>query len=139
MTVLCFSAETTLKELHQFSADALYKEAIQLGLKITGSVHWTYFGVNADPDHRFWLEIALPVDRIEGNPEGAEFKQYKPFSYIGTVHYGPWETLGSAYPPLLNQIQREGHKLTSICREIYLFWDMSQPANNITEIQIGVD
>lgn len=139
MTVLCFSAETTLKELHQFSADTLYNEAVRLALNVTGSVHWTYVGVNSDPDHRFWLEIALPVNRINGEPHGASFKHYKPFRYVGTIHYGSWETLGSAYPPLLNHIQQAGHKLTSVCREVYSFWDMTQPENNITEIQIGVD
>lgn len=138
MTVLYKRVETTLKELHTFSAQPLYKEAIRLQLNIVGPVHWIYYDVRADPNHRFQLDITLPVDRIEGEPAGCQFNEYPSFRYVGTTHLGPWDTLSTVYSPLISQIHQAGLELNGVFREVYIFWDMNHPTYNRTDIQIGI-
>ena len=63
---LFFRTETTVSGLGNLTpvAKALFREAVNNDLHITGPVQWHYFGFTGDLHQSFSIEIALPVDRV---------------------------------------------------------------------------
>src|SRR5687767_4869200 len=56
---LFFRTETTVNELEKFLpiANDLFNEAFENKLRITGPVHWHYFGFSTEAHNTFTLEI----------------------------------------------------------------------------------
>ncbi|MCK8494369.1 GyrI-like domain-containing protein [Spirosoma sp. RP8] len=141
MTTLCYTTNTTLKELHRFwnvTAQGIYREANRLGLDIMGPVYWSYYGVDGNPDTVFRLEISLPVSKATGQPDGFAFKRWEPFHCLAALHVGPWENLPETYRRLMSTVFEQGNQPNGICREVYLNMNLEQPPHNVTEVQIGL-
>jgi effector-binding domain-containing protein len=139
--VIFFSTRTSLKELGQFTysiAKKLYEEAAKQGLLPSGPLQWIYIGADGKADTVFALEIALPVHGQVKKDSAFPHKQLPPFDCISTIHHGAWEHLFETYDHLIDDIHSKGRKMTGFCREQYLYMDLDNPANNITEVQIGI-
>lgn len=137
---LFFRTETTLNELGNFFhvANELYAEASAQQLRVTGPVHWHYFGFMGDATKSFTLEIALPVAEVIQEYDGQfHFKRTENFNCVSLIHEGDWLQMTSSYEKLMQYVQ--AHQLTPIGvnREIYVNVDFVNPQANVTEIQLG--
>jgi effector-binding domain-containing protein len=65
-------------------------------------------------------------------------KKLEPFKAITHLHEFGWETMGAAYGQIMQYAAMNGLKPTGESREIYLNIDFNDPANNRTQIEIGV-
>lgn len=145
---LFFRTETTVGELGNFLsvANDLFKEAFENKLRITGPVHWHYFGFMGDepalPAGRrkpFTLEIALPVAEVLGEYDGKfHFKRTEPFACVSIIHEGNWLEIPKSYGKLMEFVSKRKLKPVSVNREIYINADFTNPEANITEIQLGI-
>ena len=138
VTALVSTHRTTLQQLNQYIAvvaSALYAEAAAHSL-ISGPLFWIYRGMDGKPDTEFTLEIAVP---IQGRFESSKFtiKDLAPFKAITHRHEGPWDQLSGSYARVLQYVEDNKVVINDECREIYLNMDFNNPANNITEIQMG--
>ncbi|MGM9510581.1 hypothetical protein ACS5NO_22795 [Larkinella sp. GY13] len=142
LTTLAFSTRTTLAGLTPFVrtvARQLYREAVRLDLEITGPICWQYTGVDGKPDTVFGLDIVLPVQSAQGEPaEGLAFKSLDSFNSGFAEHLGSWDNLAATYGPLAGGLLQNGHRLSAVNREVYVHMDFENPANNVTQIYLGI-
>ncbi|GAB3904905.1 hypothetical protein GCM10028803_35000 [Larkinella knui] len=142
LTTLAFSTQTTLAGLTPFVrtvARQLYREAVRLDLEITGPICWQYTGVDGKPDTVFDLDIVLPVQSMQGEPaEGLAFKKLASFNSGSVEHLGNWGNLAATYGPLAGGLVQAGHQLSAVNREVYVHMDFENPANNVTQIYMGI-
>ncbi len=141
MPVLFFTTRTTLKNISQYVgtvAKQLYAVAAKQELLPTGPLQWIYIGADGKPDTLFTLEIALPVDGLPKEESLFLYKELTPFECVTTLHHGAWEHLYETYDRLISDVNANGKKLSGVCREQYLYMDFNEPANNLTEVQIGI-
>lgn len=134
-------AETTVDQLANFLpvAKDLQREAVEKDLRITGPVHWHYFGFSGDVTKPFVLEVALPVEQIPAEYDGAfHFKRTEPFECVSLVHEGAWHDLPVSYGKLMNYMQQKGLTPIGVTRELYVNADLIFPDANVTEIQMGI-
>jgi effector-binding domain-containing protein len=138
---LFFRTQTTVSELSNYLhiARDLYREAIKLDLLVSGPVHWHYFGFTGDYTQPFTLEIALPVDRVVQDYDGAfHFKRTELFKCASLIHEGNWLELPGSYAKLMAFITEKGLNPVAANRELYVNADFQYPEANTTEVQIGV-
>jgi effector-binding domain-containing protein len=141
ITVLCISLNSSLKSLMNDTGTLpaeLVEKATALDLEITGPQIWVYEGSDGNPNTPFELTIAIPVNRIGGDPGKFRFAEFPEFTCVSEIHRGAWASLGQTYQKLLSGIRREGLMFTGITREIYQVCDFENPENCVTEAQIEV-
>ncbi|MBG9375259.1 GyrI-like domain-containing protein [Panacibacter sp. DH6] len=141
MKVMFFTTKTTLEELEQYVyqvAEKLYADICRLQLIPAGPQFWTYIGMDGNPATTFTLEIAVPVSKKPRLQPVFQFKEVPAFTCATAVHYGSWDELGKTYAAIMPSLLQQ-QQLTGFTREIYLNIDFDNPANNITEIQIGIN
>ena len=139
--VLFFTTRTALKDIAQYVgtvAKQLYAVAAKQELLPTGPLQWIYLGADGKPDTVFTLEIALPVDGLPKEESLFLYKELPPFECVSTLHHGAWEHLYKTYDRVIGDVLANGKSLSGFCREQYLYMDFNNPANNITEVQIGI-
>ncbi len=138
---LFFRTETNLSGLANLIpvAKALFREAVNNDLHITGPVQWHYFGFTGDPNQSFAIEIALPVDQVKEGYDGTfHFKRTGNFKCVTTIHEGIWSDMPLAYGRLMKFMEMNGFEGSGVNREVYLNVDFMNPEAGITEIQIGI-
>ena len=138
---LFFRTETNVHELGNFLpvSKELFQEAIQNDIRITGPVHWHYFGFGGDITKTFTLEIALPVSEVPQEYDGKfHFKRTEPFKCVSLEHEGNWLDLPRSYGKLVQFMKEKNLQPTAINREVYINADFHYPEANVTEIQVGV-
>ncbi|HWB94365.1 MAG TPA: GyrI-like domain-containing protein [Puia sp.] len=141
MTVLYSTRQATLKELPSFSGSVvreLYRYVADLDLLVCGPQYCFYYGVDGRPETKFTLEVALPV---QGNIPTAVlpyFKRIPAFRCLVSRFDGPWEGIAEEYQRMLQYISDNQLKMSGIYAESFLHIDFDDPANQITEIQIGI-
>ena len=136
-----FRTETKIDQLIQLVpvAKALFKEAVNLNLHVTGPVHWHYFNFNGDVTKSFTLEISLPVDQVPADYDGSfHFKRTEPFKCVSVIHEGGWLDIPQSYGKLMQFIEAKGLSPIAVNRELYLNADFVYPEANVTEIQMGI-
>lgn len=139
--VLFFTTRTTLKELPNYVvkvAKELYAEAVANDLLPTGPLHWVYIGADGKPGTVFTLEIALPVSGPLKKESLFLEKELPSFTSLSAIHNGAWDHLYETYEKLMDEVMVKGNQLSGICRELYHRIDLSDPQNNITEVQVGI-
>ena len=140
--VLFFTTRTTLNQISEHVitvAQQLYRECNKQQLLPTGPLYWIYYDLDGRPDTVFTLEIALPVDRSPQAESLFLYKQLPPFKCAAVTHYGSWNNLPSVYAQLVPQLLQNGERLSNISRELYINIDLTEPANNITLVQVGIE
>jgi len=143
MTVLYSSRQARLKDLPGLSqsgtiARELYRYVADLDLLVCGPQYWFYYGVDGNPDTRFTLEVALPVQGKIPTALLPYFKQIPAFRCLSSRYEGPWEGIGQRYEQMMQYIKENQLKLSGIYAESFLHIDIDHPDNHITEIQIGL-
>lgn len=134
--------KTSLRHIHEYSNEvipALMKESERAGVQITGPMEFIYFGACADMDKEFTLQIALPVKEEKEVSKEYGFKQSVPFKCISHEYKGDVSKMGTAYENLFQQLFSHQLQPNDEVREVYAKWEHLTSANNITEIQIGVN
>lgn len=119
-------------------ADTIMTVPEDSGFTIAGPQMWTYYGVDGKPDTVFDLEISVPVTGGGELPNGFTLGESESFFCVTHTHNGSWDEFKDVYCKLMNEICSAGKVPTGVSREVYLNCDMGNPANCVTEIQIGV-
>lgn len=138
---LFFRTETKVNDLSRFFpvGQELYEEAAEHKLRITGPIHWHYFGFMGDDNKSFTLEISLPVSDVLEEYDGKfHFKRTEPFKCVSAVHEGAWHDISKSYENLFRLMTEQKLQPLAANREIYVNVDFKNPEANTTEIQIGV-
>jgi effector-binding domain-containing protein len=117
----------------------LYAEAVGLKLKITGPVHWHYFGITTK-EAPFTLEVSLPVAEIPKGYDGKyHFKRSETLKAVTARHEGAFDEFEKTYEKVFGYIAQNKLKANGICRELYINVDFANPAANVAEVQIGIE
>lgn len=141
MAVLYSTHQTTLGELKNFAGTTvrdLYRYVADLDLLICGPQYWLYYGADGKPETRFTLEIALPVQGQIPTTLLPIFKQIPAFKCLYARHEGPWEGLKEQYAKMFRYIADNGLKANGFQAESFIHIDFAAPADQITDIQIGL-
>jgi effector-binding domain-containing protein len=141
MTVLYSTRQATLSDLPTYSGTVvreLYKYVADLDLLVCGPQYWFYYGVDGRPETKFTLEIALPVQGKIPTAVLPYFKRIPAFRCLSSRYEGPWEGIAEEYQRMLQYISDKELKMSGIYTESFLHIDFDDPANQITEIQIGI-
>ena len=141
------STQTTLNKV----ADAVgalmptIDAAIDAGkLRPTGPTVLTYHGSSEDPNKEFTLDVGVIVKDGTPKPEGIEIVTVGPSVCATVIYAGPMDQIGQAYGKLYGEqaygklraeIGRRRLRPTDISREVYLFWEGRESANNIIQVQ----
>lgn len=138
---LFFRTETTVGELVNYLpvANDLFTEAFENKLRITGPVHWHYFGFMGDVTKPFTLEVALPVAEVIREYDGRfHFKRSEIFNCVSIIHEGNWTEIPKSYERLMEFVAKKKLTPLGVNREIYINADFVNPEANVTEIQLGI-
>ncbi|WP_160712541.1 DJ-1/PfpI family protein [Chitinophaga solisilvae] len=127
-----------LLSLVRVVAREIYQQAIAADLEISGGVEWHYEGFDGTPDKEFTLKIGVPVTAVKAVPAPYTCEVLPVFDCVSTQHTGEWSRLGETYGQLISGIQALGLEMTGLNREQYLRYDFEHPAQNMTNIQIGI-
>jgi effector-binding domain-containing protein len=141
MTVLYSTRQATLSDLPSFAGTVvrdLYRYVTDLDLLVCGPQYWFYYGVDGKPQTRFTLEVALPVQGKIPTAVLPYFKRIPAFRCLSSRYEGPWEGIAAEYQRMLAYVSDNGLKMNGIYAESFLHIDFDDPANQITEIQIGL-
>ena len=141
MAVLYSTHQATLGELKNYAGTTvrdLYKYVADLDLLICGPQYWFYYGMDGRPETRFTLEIALPVQGRIPTTLLPIFKQMPAFKCLCSRHEGPWEGLRKEYDKMFKYIAENGLKVNGFHAESFIHIDFAAPADQITDIQIGL-
>lgn len=137
--VFCETVTTTLKDIYKLVGDKpaqLMQEAADAGFEMAGPQIWLYEGVDGNPDTLFTLTIGVPV--TAGERQHEKVRTLPSFSCASGMLHGSWEQLSEFYPQLIGDVCRQKKNMTGISREVYHVVDFQNPANNVTEVQIGI-
>ncbi|HWA35523.1 MAG TPA: GyrI-like domain-containing protein [Cyclobacteriaceae bacterium] len=119
-------------------SQALYVEAVRLNLRITGPIHWHYFGITTK-DAPFTLEVSLPVAEVLQGYDGAyHFKRTDNFKAVTHRHEGSFDEFEKTYEKVFGFITEKKLVPNGMCREVYINVDFANPSANIAEVQIGI-
>ncbi|MBS1660069.1 MAG: GyrI-like domain-containing protein [Bacteroidetes bacterium] len=141
MAVLYSTHQTTLGELKNYAGTSvreLYRYVADLDLLICGPQYWFYYGADGKPETKFTLEVALPVQGRIPTTLLPIFKQVPAFKCLCSRYEGPWEGLKGEYERMFKYIAAEGLKPSGFAAESFLHIDFAAPADQITEIQVGL-
>lgn len=141
MTVLKFTMQTTMATFLQDIGDIPCKieaKITELGLTPTGPHTWVYSGCDGCEGSPFMLDICVPVDQKKGDAGMFSFDVLPEFDCVSTDYPGPWSELAKAYETFIPEVTKNGFTMSGVGREVYRVCDFENPANCITEIQIGV-
>jgi effector-binding domain-containing protein len=139
--VICYTLKSSLKTLSTDVGNLpneITDKIAKLNLEISGPQIWVYEGSDGNPNTKFELTIAIPVNKIAGDPGKFRFAEFPEFKCISEIHKGPWASLGSTYQKLMPSIMQQGYSFTGTTREVYRVCDFEKPENCITEIQIEI-
>jgi effector-binding domain-containing protein len=109
-----------------------------LDLLVCGPQYWFYYGVDGRPETKFTLEVALPVQGKIPSALLPYFKRIPAFRCLTSRYQGPWEGIAEEYKRMLQYISDNDLKMSGVYAESFLHIDFDDPANQITEIQIGI-
>jgi effector-binding domain-containing protein len=157
MTVLYSTREATLHDLPSFAGTVvrdLYRYVADLDLLVCGPQYWFYHGVDGNgvdgsptaaggqpqimDGQKFTLEVALPVQGKIPTAVLPFFKHLPAFRCLSSRYEGPWEGIGAEYQRMLQYVSDKGLKLNGTYAESFLHIDFDDPANQITELLIGL-
>lgn len=139
-SALCFTTRTTLATLSDWNhvPDELYTEADRLGLQMTGPIQYIYTGVTGDVSNEFQLDIAFPVATPADSAGTFTYKTFAGFRCATCTYMGAWADFSAVYDALFGQLYGSGRRNDGHIREVYAVVDFENPANCVTEIQIGL-
>ena len=100
-----------------------------------GPVVFTYHNATMDPNTPITLDIGVIIKDTANKPAGIQFAKVGPLHCATLLFCGPIAGIGDAYQKLFTEIAKRGLKPTAITREVYLYWEGADSANNLVQIQ----
>ena len=140
--VFYHSEVTTLDEINRVAEreiGGMYAEAEKLGIKEVAPMQFVYHGMETDPAAKFTLEIAMVVNEEKPYDGKYKFKDLEGFECVSEIHKGSILEMNKTYEMLVPQLVKTGKQMGSQSREVYHKYIDQQSADNITEIQIGIN
>ncbi|MGD0140113.1 MAG: GyrI-like domain-containing protein [Tepidisphaeraceae bacterium] len=132
------STQTTLNKVVS-AIDALIPKmdaAIDAGkLRPVGPAVFTYHGATGDPNKEFTLDVGIIVKDGTPRPDGFQMITVGSSSCATVIYAGPVSQIGQAYGKLYGEIGRRGLQPTDVSREVYLYWEDRESANNLIQLQ----
>jgi effector-binding domain-containing protein len=141
ISFLYHRAETKISDLMNFVpvARELFKEVARLDLHMSGPVHWHYVGFMGDESNSFTLEVAVPVIELPAGYDGTfHVKRTENFKCVTLLHEGAWNDIPKSYAKLMEFMSKNNLQPLAVTRELYINVDFTNPAANVTEIQMGI-
>lgn len=138
---LAIKKNLTLPEMQAFAQDILPKlcsEIEILGLKITGALEFMYFGIDGNPETKFDLIIAFPINRRGTESKLFEYYESEPFQCVHLDYKGSMKGIGEAWGAFVKTVVESGLPPTDQCREVYKNWVDDDSNENVTELQMGI-
>ena len=133
---------TTLNKIQEVAAretDKLIAGINELKLEPVGPMEFIYFDCTEDREKEFTLEIALPVKETNAQlPKEFSFKKHPDFQCVSYVHKGELTNLYDVYDKLFTDMWNNSLRPTNQVREVYVNYRDVFSADNVTEIQIGL-
>ncbi len=139
--VLGKTISTTLNNIKQDAGqtpEQLYEIAASNNMTPAGPQYWRYIGADSNRDTVFSLDMTLPVAGTGIPVAPYSVMELPEFKYVSMIHGGSWDNLSDTYGKLIGGLMAQGHKLSRECREVYINVDEANPANNLTEVQVGI-
>lgn len=140
--VFYHSELTTLEGIHAVAIreiENMYAEAAKSGIKESAPMQFIYYDFDGKPGSKFTLEIAIVVDEEKPYTGKYKFKTLDGFSCVSTIHNGNVNDLGETYQKFMPEVMQSGLQLSNQSREVYHKYTEQESADNVTEIQIGVN
>jgi predicted transcriptional regulator YdeE len=104
-------------------------------LRPIGPVVFTYHGGTEDRNKEFTLDIGVIVKDGTPKPDGFQMITVGSSSCATVIYAGDLSQLGQAWGKLYGEIGRRGLQPTDVCREVYLYWEGRESANNLIQLQ----
>lgn len=95
-------------------------------------------GADGRPETKFTLEVALPILGKIPSAVLPYFKRIPAFRCLSSRYQGPRKGIAAEYQRMMRHISDNQLKPSGIYSESFLHIDFDDPANQITEIQIGI-
>jgi effector-binding domain-containing protein len=138
---LCGTEQTTLggvPETGKRILAALQQAAATQGLQLNGPTIFIYPDLFIDPNTPFALDVGYAVPDNTQAPASLQVKKLEPFRCVTVLYNGPMAQVGQAYASLVSQIEADGYTPTGELRQMFLYWEGPESANNIVQIQMGI-
>lgn len=128
----------TLQEMGAPAVNALFAELKRLDVPIAGSIEFLYY--NFSMDTPFVLEVAMPVGaKIAGVTNGYEYVDRPEFRNFNHTQNGGMRMVEAAYDGLFADVAAQQLPYNGEVREVYHKFSHPEAADNVTEIQIGLN
>lgn len=144
VSFFCTTFTATFDEMDRVGPelDELFKTVREANIDLfgeqTGYVNFIYKGVQADRTKPFQLSIGITVPRGTQAVGKYEVKDLADFKCAAGVFNGPLSSLPAAYQKHYGDLMAAGNMPTDEVREVYLYWEGFDSANNVVWIQAGV-
>jgi len=86
-------------------------------------------------DKEFTLDIGVIVKDGTPKPDGFQMITVGSSSCATVIYAGDLSQLGHAWGKLYGEIGRRGLQPTDVCREVFLYWEGRESANNLIQLQ----
>jgi effector-binding domain-containing protein len=132
------STQTTLNKVGDAVGALMPKidAAIDAGkLRPMGPAVLTYHGVTGERDKEFTLDVGIIVKDGTPKPDGIQMITVGPSLCATVIYAGPISQIGQAYGKLYGETGRRGLQPTDVSREVYLYWESAESANNLIQLQ----
>jgi effector-binding domain-containing protein len=140
MTIVYTSAETTLDKIGETAMKGVGKieaEKAKGTVKMDGPSVFVYRNFTA-MDKPFTLEMGLTVSADSKEAGDLKVKKLGEFKCATILYTGPLSNMSKVYEKVIGEVMAKGMEMTGENREMYLFWDKPEGANNVTWVQIGI-
>ena len=101
-------------------------------------IHYYYGAPHRDPEKRFKMETGFFVPAETAGVGSFKPRALPEFKCATILYIGPATRIGDAWQELYRSVRDEGLTATDEERELYLYWEGVDSANNIVQVQLGV-
>ena len=134
-------ARTTLANLQDTVGVlmAKFQAAVAKGaVHPSGAMLFAYNGVTGNPNDEFDLRVGAFIARPVAVGSGIDSSDEPAMKCATLIYRGPLAHLKEAFGKLYGEVYARGLTPTPINRELYLYWEGADSANNIVQLQVGV-
>ncbi|MDB5320817.1 MAG: hypothetical protein JWN40_2448 [Phycisphaerales bacterium] len=142
MTFLYLPTETTFAKMGEpvmQGFDKIFGSAVEAKLLIARPTMLVYQGApHYDPQKSFKLEFGIIVADDTQAIGDCKVRKTEAFHCATILYTGPVDQQGQAYQKLIPALKAAGHTPTGEEREMCLYWEGLESANNVFIMMIGI-
>ncbi len=147
VTYLHASTQATIREMDKALKtifEPMMQELHQGTFRMDGPVVFVYHDCDGSPDKPFQLTTGAIVAKDAKPMQGYQIKELAGGKMATAYYTGPVKHMGKAAGKVYEMMMSKNLDPTGEYREVYLFWEGPESANNVVEIQFvlhgdGVD